>query len=612
MNHKIKLLFCAVGLAVGVTAQAQTPALTGHWLLKQKTVLSGPDITNGLPVSMAIRVDGDSLRIDRVYDTGESRYTIAEALALDGGPVRAIRETNGNIRTARLAKGGAATAFSVAVTYRHPETGAQTSADFTEQWAQDGAALTLTKDAQDTDGTGWSMRGQYSKLTEAEVAYRTAKGKGIKFTEGLSWAQIKEKARKENKYIFVDAYATWCGPCKMMERDVFTLNRIGDALNGRFIAVKVQLDSTKNDDVQVQAWRPAASALMADYRITAFPTYLFFDPQGNAVHKGLGTYDPDEFLALAADAADPGRQYYTLAKRFGNGDLETAAVQRLLALARRFNDEHLLDSDLRRYRSSHLEKLPTDSLLRKETMKLMLDFPTQLVLDGGTKSPIFKLLRERGADVDRLVDQPGLAAFYVGSLVKREEIRRKLYRSEELENCTPADVIDRDPDWAAMEAAIRRGYPEIDAKLAILEERYAYYLVVKDTLRKMAAFVERMDLYGPMSLQNMPDNAILWALFPHCKDPAILEKALGWMEEVIRSDYYGQYAEAQAYGCYAAILYQAGRKAEAIDAMEKQLAARAYTPDQRDTDPFTDKVDALERMKRGDKLDHTWKTYAFF
>src|SRR5438105_903166 len=42
--------------------------------------------------------------------------------------------------------------------------------------------------------------------------------KGIKFTEGISWEQVKAKAKAESKYIFIDAYATWCGPCMKMDK----------------------------------------------------------------------------------------------------------------------------------------------------------------------------------------------------------------------------------------------------------------------------------------------------------------------------------------------------------------------------------------------------------
>ena len=49
----------------------------------------------------------------------------------------------------------------------------------------------------------------------------TEEGKGIKGITGLFWEQIKQKAKQENKYIFIDAYTTWCGPCKMMDEYVY-------------------------------------------------------------------------------------------------------------------------------------------------------------------------------------------------------------------------------------------------------------------------------------------------------------------------------------------------------------------------------------------------------
>jgi thiol:disulfide interchange protein len=43
----------------------------------------------------------------------------------------------------------------------------------------------------------------------------------INFITGQSFLQIKEKARKSNKPIFLDFYANWCGPCNIMDREVF-------------------------------------------------------------------------------------------------------------------------------------------------------------------------------------------------------------------------------------------------------------------------------------------------------------------------------------------------------------------------------------------------------
>lgn len=72
----------------------------------------------------------------------------------------------------------------------------------------------------------------------------------IKFIKGLTWAQIKEKASKENRYIFLDAFTTWCIPCKRMHNEIFTQKKVGDFFNENFINVQVQMDSSKNDNMK--------------------------------------------------------------------------------------------------------------------------------------------------------------------------------------------------------------------------------------------------------------------------------------------------------------------------------------------------------------------------
>ncbi|MEO1449252.1 MAG: thioredoxin family protein, partial [Bacteroidota bacterium] len=42
-----------------------------------------------------------------------------------------------------------------------------------------------------------------------------AMGQGIDFKSG-TWDEIKAMAAESDKPIFVDAYTTWCGPCKWM------------------------------------------------------------------------------------------------------------------------------------------------------------------------------------------------------------------------------------------------------------------------------------------------------------------------------------------------------------------------------------------------------------
>ena len=56
---------------------------------------------------------------------------------------------------------------------------------------------------------------------------------GVKFEE-LTFQEALEKAKAENRWIFLDAYTSWCGPCKMMAEKVFTRAEAGGLLQYPF------------------------------------------------------------------------------------------------------------------------------------------------------------------------------------------------------------------------------------------------------------------------------------------------------------------------------------------------------------------------------------------
>ena len=57
-------------------------------------------------------------------------------------------------------------------------------------------------------------------------------GQGIEFFKGDYNAAL-EKAKQEGKMLFVDFYVDWCGPCKMMAKDVFPQKQVGDYFNAK-------------------------------------------------------------------------------------------------------------------------------------------------------------------------------------------------------------------------------------------------------------------------------------------------------------------------------------------------------------------------------------------
>lgn len=65
----------------------------------------------------------------------------------------------------------------------------------------------------------------------------------IKVTSSAEMDEVWEKAAAENKNVFVDVFATWCGPCKWMDANVFSLEEAGEFMSNGFISVKMNGES---------------------------------------------------------------------------------------------------------------------------------------------------------------------------------------------------------------------------------------------------------------------------------------------------------------------------------------------------------------------------------
>ena len=122
------------------------------------------------------------------------------------------------------------------------------------------------------------------------VAVQAQEATGIDFQQDATFAELLAQAKEEDKLVFVDAYATWCGPCRMMDRRVFNQSEVGNFFNANFINVKVDVE------------RGEGPQIARTYRVRAMPTYLFIDGDGNVVHTAMGAMPQDRFLSLAQTA----------------------------------------------------------------------------------------------------------------------------------------------------------------------------------------------------------------------------------------------------------------------------------------------------------------------
>lgn len=608
---KIRIIAVSIALLTMETAfgqlLAQNANISGTWVLKERQIISGPDYANGIPKQILIAVSRDSLSLSRTYVGTSKDEIVAESLALDGSPTEILRTVSK--RKSFLKKGDDTNTFSIEVSFRSIKTGERTNADYVENWklSASGKELTIEKYANGADGSNWSIEGVYELKTKEQIAQEQATGKGIQFVENISWDLIKALAKKENKYIFVDCFATWCLPCKKMEKEIFALNMIGEDMNDRFISVRLQMDTTKKDGEVVKAWYPTAHDFLTRYNLVGYPTFLFFDPNGSIVHKGLGSYKADEFIELLQTARNPNKQFYSLLNNWRRGVIDKENMYSLVQTAKNLEETNLAEKVVVDYKNKYLNKLSSDSLLSAKYLELAIDFQQLLVMQDGSKGIFFKLLYEKGTQVDDILSSPGFASYWVNRIITKEEINANVFQNEK-----PVS----NPEWNKMGETIKKKYKRTDADRLILDAQIDYCDKIKDWKTGIKYFVAKAEKYGPLSFGQSggmgADNSISGALLPHCDDTSILNKAIGWTEQIIHSNAY-KYPIAMVYGNYGALLYKAGRAKEGIEAFEKQIHAIGYKgPEDFDKDPrFKPKVEYLERMKRGEKINSRWNPSVF-
>jgi thiol:disulfide interchange protein len=107
----------------------------------------------------------------------------------------------------------------------------------------------------------------------------TTNTKGIQFFEG-TFKQALLEAKDLKRPIFLDVYATWCGPCKQLKKTTFKDEAVGNYFNANFINVAIDGES------------PEGQELIRKYNIRAYPSLLIVDSSGEVKTRTVGFLEP--------------------------------------------------------------------------------------------------------------------------------------------------------------------------------------------------------------------------------------------------------------------------------------------------------------------------------
>ncbi len=185
----------------------------------------------------------------------------------------------------------------------------------------------------------------------------TAQEYDIHFVHG-SWKEVLQMAKKQNKPIFVDCYTTWCGPCKILAKEVFTQKEVADFFNQNFVCVS--LDMEKGEAIK----------LKKDWKLKAFPTLMFLDSKGNENHRIVGAFGATEFLEYSKMGLDENKMSARLQKRYEAGERGGQFIfDYLVSVRLSFNGE--LEAKVA---DDFVKSIPRNELLKKENWNVVKNF----------------------------------------------------------------------------------------------------------------------------------------------------------------------------------------------------------------------------------------------
>ena len=181
------------------------------------------------------------------------------------------------------------------------------------------------------------------------------------------FAELLAQAKVEKKLIFLDAYASWCGPCKLLEKNIFPQPAVRDFYNKTFINTHIDMEKGEGP------------ALAQKYMIRSYPSLLFINGDGEIIQKALGYMNADDFLALGREVGNPVNATESPKALFEKGEKDPQFLETVI------KNNANSDYDFAKKAAERYFDVKKTNKLTKEEVSYILYFVKS------TKDPIYKI-----------------------------------------------------------------------------------------------------------------------------------------------------------------------------------------------------------------------------
>jgi thioredoxin-related protein len=354
-------------------------------------------------------------------------------------------------------------------------------------------------------------------LTVLSSLFVNAQDKGIQF-QPLSYEQALIKSKEVNKPVFLFGYANWCHYCEAMKDSVLPLEAVGDFYNKNFVCIKLDLEKE-------------GKQLNQKLRARNFPTMVFFNSDGEMLHRLSGKKDAQDFIQLGKDALDTTKQLRTYIYKYRDGKLTPQQTWDYFKMVDRagMDNQPLI--------SNYLTLIPEDKLTSATSWRIMYD-----------------LFRD--------IEQPCMK-----TVMDHREAYAKVYTADSIDN----KIIGLYSNALMMKVQMvdTNGYNSIIGKLKASKLDLADKIVAFSDLNR-CRLKGQWDEYYKIALEFVDKfakddyrrlNDIAFNFSEHCNDRELLSKAEGWAQHAV--ELMDSYRNNYTLGCvyYRGEKYAQARKA---------------------------------------------------
>jgi thiol-disulfide isomerase/thioredoxin len=129
---------------------------------------------------------------------------------------------------------------------------------------------------------------------------KVADAKLVHFISSEDIESYQSQVAKEGKMLFINFYADWCLPCKVMEESTYKDEEIAIFMHQNCICLHINGDSEKG------------KALRQTYAVNLFPTLLFFNGKGNEIARREGSLGIEDFKVFMTSALEKAKTNETI------------------------------------------------------------------------------------------------------------------------------------------------------------------------------------------------------------------------------------------------------------------------------------------------------------